>query len=440
LAAALSAGWPEIDSPPADKVVVWLPSKGARPVASRPLIEDPPEATGGITIAPWTVSALVVPIVDTVHLLSRCAGRSRLAPGVFVAADLAFWAEALRFAGALVARGSFLPDLIEEDNVFLARWRPVVLGKERVVQARLAEAMPDSCRAASPGSTPPDTGRASALGGFLDAAVDSLVRMAAVPKAPMTAAQPRRGSRSRPGAAAPDTVDDCWLAALCGPEPRVDGNQEELVALRQRCREWRQPVAVVHEGPFRLCFRLEEPAPEEDEVERPWSPGEAAWTLRYLIQSNSDPSLIVPAAEAWRARVRDFLLSSLGRAVRLCPVLEDSLRGHLPDLHVTDAAGAVSFLTDHALVLEQAGFGVMLPAWWTAKSTKLRLSARAQVTSPKMQGGNGLSLDEVVRFDWQVALGDQSLSRDDLIALAKLKAPLVRANGSCSTPRKSRMR
>ena len=443
LAAALSAGWPEIDSPPADKVVVWLPSKGARPVASRPLIEDPPEATGGITIAPWTVSALVVPIVDAVYLLSRCAGRSRLAPGVFVADDLAFWAEALRFAGALVARGSFLPDLIEEDNVFLARWRPAVLGKERGVQARLADAMPDSCRAASPGSTPPDTGRASVLGGFLDAALDSLVRTAAAPKAaPMTAARPGRGSQSRPGAAALDTVDDRWLAALRGPEPRVDGNQEELVALRQRCREWRRPVAVVHEGPFRLCFRLEEPAPEEDEVERPWSPGEAAWTLRYLIQSNSDPSLIVPAAEAWRARgraaaafkadgfdVRDFLLSSLGRAVRLCPVLEDSLRGRLPDLHVTDAAGAVSFLTDHALVLEQAGFGVMLPAWWTAKNTKLRLSARAQVTSPKMQGGNGLSLDEIVRFDWQVALGDQSLSREDLMALAKLKVPLVRVRG-----------
>jgi hypothetical protein len=442
LAAALSAGWPEIDSPPADKAVVWLPSKGDKPVASRPLIEDPPEATGGITIAPWTVSALVVPIVDAVHLLSRCAGRSRLAPGVFVADDLAFWAEALRFAGALVARGSFLPDLIEEEKVFLARWCPVVLGKERGVQARLAEAMPDSCRAASPGSTPPDTGRASVLGGFLDAVVDSLVRMAAAPKAaPMTAARPRRGSRSRPRATAPDTVDDRWLAALCGPEPRVDGSREELGALRQRCQEWRRPVAVVHEGPFRLCFRLEEPVPEEYEVERPWSPGEAAWTLRYLIQSNSDPSLIVPAAEAWRVRgraaafkadgfdVRDFLLSSLGRAVRLCPFLEDSLRGRLPDLHVTDAAGAVSFLTDHALVLEQAGFGVLLPAWWTAKGTKLRLSTRAQVKSPKMQGGNGLSLDEVVRFDWQVALGDQSLSREDLMALAKLKVPLVRVRG-----------
>jgi SNF2 family DNA or RNA helicase len=138
------------------------------------------------------------------------------------------------------------------------------------------------------------------------------------------------------------------------------------------------------------------------------------------------------AAAAFKADgfdVRDFLLSSLGRAVRFCPILEDSLRGRLPDLHVTDAAGAVSFLTDHALVLEQAGFGVMLPAWWTAKGTKGRLSTRAQVTSPKMQGGNGLSLDEVVRFDWQVALGDQSLSREDLMALAKLKTPLVRVRG-----------
>ena len=72
---------------------------------------------------------------------------------------------------------------------------------------------------------------------------------------------------------------------------------------------------------------------------------------------------------------------------------------------------------------------MLLPAWWTAKGTKLRLSARAQVKSPKMQGGNGLSLDEVVRFDWQVALGDQSLSREDLMALAKLKVPLVRVRG-----------
>ena len=122
--------------------------------------------------------------------------------------------------------------------------------------------MPDSCRADSPGSTPPDICRASVLGGFLDAALDSLVRTAAAPKAaPMTAARPGRGSQSRPGAAALDTVDDRWLAALRGPEPRVDGNQEEtsrsVRGVGSGAGRWR----CSRKGPFRLCFRLEEPAP-----------------------------------------------------------------------------------------------------------------------------------------------------------------------------------
>ncbi len=38
-----------------------------------------------------------------------------------------------------------------------------------------------------------------------------------------------------------------------------------------------------------------------------------------------------------------------------------------------------------------------------------------------MQGGSGLSLDELVKFDWEVALGDQTLSAKELMALARLK-------------------
>jgi SNF2 family DNA or RNA helicase len=75
------------------------------------------------------------------------------------------------------------------------------------------------------------------------------------------------------------------------------------------------------------------------------------------------------------------------------------------------------------------GFGVLLPAWWTRKGTKLRLSLRASVKSPAMQGGSGLSLDEIVQFDWQVALGDQPLALQELEALARLKAPLVKVRG-----------
>jgi SNF2 family DNA or RNA helicase len=46
-----------------------------------------------------------------------------------------------------------------------------------------------------------------------------------------------------------------------------------------------------------------------------------------------------------------------------------------------------------------------------------------------MTGGSGLSLEEIVHFDWQVALGDQPLSLRELETLARLKTPLVRVRG-----------
>jgi hypothetical protein len=46
-----------------------------------------------------------------------------------------------------------------------------------------------------------------------------------------------------------------------------------------------------------------------------------------------------------------------------------------------------------------------------------------------MQGGAGLSLDEIVTFNYQVALGDQTVTLAELQQLARLKAPLVHLRG-----------
>ena len=59
----------------------------------------------------------------------------------------------------------------------------------------------------------------------------------------------------------------------------------------------------------------------------------------------------------------------------------------------------------------------------------MRLSARGQVKSPKMAGGSGLNLDQVVQFDWRLALGDEELSLAELKELAQLKSPLVKVRG-----------
>jgi hypothetical protein len=113
----------------------------------------------------------------------------------------------------------------------------------------------------------------------------------------------------------------------------------------------------------------------------------------------------------------------------LSPQIEQSLKTAAPAGYELDAIGAHDFLTETAWMLEQAGYGVMLPAWWTRKGTKLRLSMRAEVKSPKLQGGGSLSLDQIVQFDWRVALGGELLSFEELQALAKLKSPLVKLRG-----------
>jgi SNF2 family DNA or RNA helicase len=161
-----------------------------------------------------------------------------------------------------------------------------------------------------------------------------------------------------------------------------------------------------------------------------------------LLQAVDDPSLLVPVAEVWDARgrraallqrngfnPREYLLSGLGQAAGISPRIEGSLRNATPEGYKLDAAGAHEFLTEKAWLLEQAGFGVLLPAWWTRKGTKLRLTAHAEVKSPAMQGGGGLSLAELIQFDWRVALGDQTLTLKELETLARLKEPLVKIRG-----------
>ena len=149
----------------------------------------------------------------------------------------------------------------------------------------------------------------------------------------------------------------------------------------------------------------------------------------------------MPLDDAWRgwdrkasplkqqdAKVLEYTLASLGQAAGICSDIAASLETARHTGYLLDTSGAYKFLTEDAAALEQAGFGVMLPAWWTRKGTKNKLGVRANVKSPKMQGA-GLSLESLVKFNWEIALGDHKLTLRELETLANLKAPLVRVRG-----------
>ncbi len=418
-------------------VTAWLPTKGNSPVPSSPLIAEPPRSRAKAKIAPWTVTAYRLSTAEAVELLCASMGRRTLAAGVIVGSDLAYWAEALRFAGSMVARQQFLPGLTTGTDKRRAVWEPIFMGTDSERVAGLARLMPAVARALSEpdSAAPPESSPTQVLRQFIARLTDHIVR-AATSDAPPPPARRRRNKQSL------DSVHDSWLHALRSKDGIVAGDESEISQLAAQVREWLRPVVVSASAPLRLCFRLEEPedAAGADRADDK-TPGET-WYVRYLLQPHDDPSLLISVEEAWKARgrkisalrrnglnVREFLLSSLGQASGICPSITASLENARPAGYSLDAAKAHEFLTEEAIALEQAGYGVMLPAWWTRKGAKVRLAVQAKVKSPKMQGGSGLSLETIVQFDWEVALGDQKLTLRELEALARMKAPLVRVRG-----------
>src|SRR5947209_5846462 len=417
---AAAAPFSSVDQFPAEAALIWLPTIEGRPLASSPMIAEPPVSSEQATLIPWEVTALPLPTAQAIELLCSCAGRETLSRGVVVGADLAFWAQAVRFAGSIVARQSFLPGIDLKGPAPRARWEPVFAGADAQRLARLAAATPHACRALSDTEdvVPPDTPAVALLSEFITEVVDGLVRSAFTTDSRSTgAASQRRRARTF------ESVHDQWLHALRSGEGVMVGDASELLRLAEQVREWQRPVTAQAATPFRLCFRLEEPEEQDGETlggvaaaraSSRVSPSRGNWHVRYLLQAADDPSLIVPAAQVWNAkgrqaallkreafRPREYLLSALGQAAKISPRVERSLKAAAPGGYELDAASAHEFLQEQACALEQAGFGVMLHAWWTRKGTECQLTARAVVQSPNLQRGGVLARDERGNVDWE---------------------------------------
>ena len=425
------------DSGEAVTATAWLPSRGGSPIPSSALVAEPPRSRAKPKLMPWSIPAYRVSAADAVPILQASRGQVMLTDGVGIGVDLAFWSEAMRFGAALVARQRFLPGTFRDAGGNRAAWAPLFIGADAERLARLSQRMPASARALSDpdAGQPPEQPAATVLRTFVTAVVDSMVRDAndasdvAVPK----------GRRKEP---AFDSVHDAWLSGLRSADGAVHATPEQLGQLRAQVSEWQRPIALTASAPFRVCFRLEEP-PEPSGDEPDVAPTrQDGWYLRYLLQSHEDPSLLLPASSVWKTggrRVREierdgfnpreFLLASLGQASGVCAGVADSLQGKRPAGRKLNADMAYRFLTRESMALEEAGYGIILPAWWTRRGARTKPAVRANVKTPQMQGGAGVSLATALELDLEVALGDQVMSARELEALAQLKTPLVKLRG-----------
>lgn len=435
----------------AEKINIWIPTIGGNPVPSSPLVAEIPDSNAEPVLAPWTVNAYPLEAEEAIVLLCSCMGKKVLAPGVISGNDLLWWADALKFAGSLVAGQKYLPGVRGGEGEYRAFWEPVFSGEDAGELAKLAKQMPPAARALAPetSAVPPEMPAALAARQFIEESLDWIVRSEIGEKKPAKETRKRKSF---------DSVHDAWVSALKSPDGLIYGDEKELLQLAVRTREWQRPLTILTTSPFRFCFRLEEPAAEEEieeteeteagkrdtkkgkgiaDIEVP----EGLWYVRYLLQSYEDPSLLIPVKEVWKPKkgsplkkydvknIRQFLLSSLGQAAGISAGIASSLEAPNPSGYSLDTKEAYRFLTESAVNLSQAGFGLLLPGWWTRKGTKTHLKAQANVKGKKLQAGYGLTLDKIVSFDWEIALGDRALTVRELQALAKLKAPLVKFRG-----------
>jgi SNF2 family DNA or RNA helicase len=415
-----------------EMLTLHLPGTSQGPVPSPETGRETP--TRGVRLRPWTVPALVLPGDGALAALGALADPDPDGPWL-AAASLRYLSVLAGYACDLAHRGRMLPQLVIEEDVPTARWRPVLTGADAATYRDFATAMPPVCRSAavadpvrssvdagSGGGDPLANGRtlpgtagvARTLRDALDAMIDAAARCVLPDRLLLG---------HRPGSRAP--LADRWAVALTAADPALpDAPPDEVRELTRALSDWMHAAADAH-GPVRVSFRLAEPAPGSDD-----------WRLEFALQSAEDPSLYLLAPDLWAGarmpglsqRPDEMLLAGLGRAVRLFPPLHEPLLDAKPTGMTLATGEAHQFLRQAAPLLQAAGFGVQLPTWAGRKAVGLKLTTRSR-SSSRAAADSGFGLGELVDFQIDLVIGDGVVDADELAELARLKMPLIRVRG-----------
>jgi non-specific serine/threonine protein kinase len=433
-------------------LALLLPSWADGPCASPGLLRvEPAGERDRAVLAAWEIPALTLAVDGMLDLLLALPAGARR--GVVVGDSLRFLAQAAKIALELLARGRLLPSIDCRAEGWVARWRAVTddpLDADRV--RLLADAMPPLLRAELPCDPEVGVPPRRLVSDLLDGVVDACARGSlAADSGPGRALRRPRRAASAVGS---------WIAALSCADGLVLGADRELAELAEQLDAWRgaREQYAAHRM-FRTCFRLslsdavsEHARPgcvahdgEESAdagTDRLTAADEPPWRVEILLQAKDDPSVLVSASEVWSSNgsglrilghrlehPQERLLGGLGHALRLWPELEPALRLSAPTAVELTSEAAYRFVREATPALEAAGFAVLAPALLGSR-LQVKLRARPKEESQEWEEGSGLfGIDGLCDYEWNVAIGDVTLTLDELRELAALKLPLVRARG-----------
>jgi SNF2 family DNA or RNA helicase len=413
-----------------DRLTLWLPTNRFGPVPSPDLVHDWETDSEPPDLLPWMVDGLTLTADQSVQLLTHLH-QTDWPPLVRMGIDGRFWQTSFTFLLELLARQLYRPTLVKRPQAaeYEARWQPILDGETEARRAaQLATAMPPICRAAAdnPDETIPPR---ALLDSFLNYLTDAAVRGWA------TRRELYLPTDNDPAAA--------WLRALFAARPPVSASPAQMQHFTGSFRAWERALTIAGDKHYRVALRLEAPAQQKFKQTKK---GETAWQLHYLLQARDDASLLVPAAEVWKTkgsvlqaldrhfeRPQERLLTGLGYAARFFAPIQRSLQQPQPAGASLTTDEAYTFLRQCAPQLQRAGIGLLVPPWWNKPGTqlgmRLKLGSSSKLTGEAAVGQGHMTLDNLVRYRWQLSLGDTELTREEFEALVALKAPLVQIRG-----------
>jgi SNF2 family DNA or RNA helicase len=404
-------------------VTFWLPTNRFGPAPSPELLHDWEQDDAPLELRPWIVNGIRLNVGDAFNFLVRLKDVDLM--GTRLGGDSRTYQYAINLTLEILAQQKLRPTMVEiregRELRYEARWQPILDGEYDARRLnQLAEDMPAICRAdaKNPDETVPPR---ALLDNFLNHMTDAAAR--------------EWGTKRELYLPTSNNPAERWLRALFAANPTVEGSVAQLQHLYSSYRAWTRALTIAGDKHYRVAFRLEAPAQH--------AKGDI-WQLHYLLQARDDASLIVPAAEVWRVqggvlealdrrfdRPQERLLTGLGYAGRFFAPIKKSLNRQNPsDIRLTSQE-AFEFLRHCAPHLEQSGFGLLTPPWWNKPGTRLgvRLKLSGGEAGPAGVSSGHMSLQNLVKYRWQLSVGDTALTREEFDALVALKSPLVQIRG-----------
>jgi SNF2 family DNA or RNA helicase len=387
-----------------------LPSYPAFPIPSTLMnvdIEDKP------SIREWKTPGIIVKEDEILQFLILLDETELKEEKILLGEDVLFLSKVARFGVDLLTRQRFLPYIRSQnsgDRKLIYYWQPVFINEEeKRLFSYLKSAMPDAVRCAANKRNIPS--REKFILHFLTFLINYAIKS--------STNYDLREFFVGEGVLA-ERKDDYLLDI-----PRKD-------VIYSQFKEWSAPLKVKPKAKgFRTCFRLE-PAKGNNEP----------WYLKFLLQAEDDPSLLIDVKDIWEKNNKknkvekaglggDFhnrFLSDLGVAMRLFPQIERALAVPKPHYLKLNTSEAYSFLLEASLILKECGFGIFVPSFWDI-GRKRGTQAGVVMKAVPSERTAGLGLSQLIKFDWQIAVGDETITKEEFEKLVKLKIPLVNIRG-----------